>query len=235
MGRPSRPRPPGRQRSITDWFRDLSSITVAIIVGIVVVAVFVAVPRLFGEQDAPDLTDIGDGSTATGTSLPLSLDDVNFESGTVDIIADNEGPDVTSYCNNRAAATGLLEWRGNRLTEAGGQRRVAQFVAQFESSVHATMYLAENSDIVDCDSWQTGSRGNEVIFTIVETTPDRIFGDETKQFDLQVSGDGPELFLQTLLVRSGQEVAQFTFVSVNRQDLVRLEDLTAQATVELGF
>ena len=43
-------------------------------------------------------------------------------------------------CRQSFAASATA-WNANRLTEGGGRRRLAQLVAHFESSIHATTYL----------------------------------------------------------------------------------------------
>jgi hypothetical protein len=194
--------------------------------------------RLDGETAAAAASDPGDGDPAASDPivLPLSLELVGVDAGTVETTGATEGPEATSYCNNSPEVSGLVDWQGNRLTEGSGRRRVAQLVARFESSFDAAAYVASSSAIIDCDRWETTSVDDEVLrFSVAEQIPATIFGDETRQFDLEAAADGPELFLRTLLVRSGNLVAQFTFVSANRQDLARIDDLAGTAADELGF
>ncbi len=167
--------------------------------------------------------------------LPLDPDAVGFEGGATEPAADSDGPLAPSYCNNVPEAGGLLAWRGNRLTDETGRRRLAQSIARFATSDDAGAYVEANSTIIDCASWQTTADDRQLRFEVIEVSPETIFGDETKRFDVQATVDGPDLFLQTLLVRSGRDVAQFTFVSANRQDLAQLDELVARAVVTLGY
>jgi hypothetical protein len=253
LAAPTRPRPPGHRRSTYDKL--VAQGPTVILAALAALLLAVAGMGLLiyslsggssteagsGTGSGPRPDDAtGEGAAATTRQLdpielPLDLDSVGFEAGTVEPTADSEGPDAASYCNNAPAASGLSDWRGNRLTEDSGRRRVAQLVARFESSFDAAAYVAASSAIIDCEEWETTSGDGVLQFTVSEQTPATVFGDETRQFDLQASAEGPELFLRTLLVRSQNLVAQFTFVSANRQDLARIDELAEVATEQLGF
>jgi hypothetical protein len=244
--RPLRPREPGQPPPINDGPGLPRSLVIAAAVAGIVVAggLGVKIVNVLRDPEPADLGELaataeatvdGDSGQQLALALPLDLADVGFDSGTVEETATDEGPGAISYCDHPPEATGLIEWRGNRLTENRGQRRVAQIVANFTSARQAAAYLASNSSIVDCTGWSAGSDGGAKRFTVIEETPQTVFGDETKQFEVEVDNDGPALFLRTLLIRSGAKIAQLTFVSVNRQDLSAIETLAAEATVELGF
>lgn len=234
---PARPRPPGRVRSLGERLREQRPqlILTAIATGflLLVVVALIAYASRGVEGSSPPATA---GSTDAGPiRLPLDLEAVGFADGTVLDVAPDEGPDAISFCNHAPAASGLVDWAGNRLTERDGRRRVAQLVARFATSVDAAAYLSENSTIVDCESWDAETDADTVRFTVSETRPETLHGDETKQFDLEANTVGPDLFLRIVLVRSGPEVAQFTLVSANQQDLSLLDDLVTEATAELGY
>ncbi|MGF1597433.1 MAG: hypothetical protein ACFCVK_10990 [Acidimicrobiales bacterium] len=177
----------------------------------------------------------GDSTATEPLVLPLDLAAVGFAEGTVEETALDEGPDAPSYCNTRPTTEGLREWRGNRLTEQDGRRRVAQMVSRFRSSLDAAAHLESTAAAVDCETWRTGQGDAAITFQALEGTPSTIFGDATRRFDLRATTSGPDLFLRTLMVRSGREVAQFTYVSANQQDLGLLDDLVAVAVTELGY
>lgn len=167
-------------------------------------------------------------------TLPLTLDEVGLAGGQVEPNGGNEGPDAISYCNHRPSADGLVGWDGNRLKSAEGRHRLAQMVVHFSSSIHATAYLAANSAIIDCDSWRAGDDGT-MLFSVAEVSPSRIYGDEAKQFELTVTTGDVDLYLRTVLVRSGADVAQFTMASPDPGTLDDLDHLVALATTKLGF
>lgn len=167
--------------------------------------------------------------------LPLDLDQVGFLRGAITPTLAGEGPAATGFCNNAPNTQGLQEWIGDRITEEGGRRRVAQLVARFQSSADAAAFLFSNGDIIDCDSWQTESGDERLTFTVSEATPETVLGDETRRFELTATGDEIALFLRILLVRSGAEVAQFTLVSGNQEDLPLIDRLADEATAELGY
>lgn len=205
---------------------------VAVLAVLVIVSLFALVQRI-GEQATTTPTgQAGPGATVV---VPLGLADVGFERGTVEETTSAEGPEAASYCDNVPVTDGLVEWSGNRLTEDGGRRRVAQLVARFQSSIDASAFVASHSTIIDCEEWEAESGESALRLTVVEDVPETIHGDETKQFSLEASGTGPVLFLRTVLVRSGADIAQFTFVSANRQDLTLLDDIVARAVARLGF
>jgi hypothetical protein len=167
--------------------------------------------------------------------LPLDLASVGFENGTVEPTAATEGPGAVSYCNRRPTADGLLSWDGNRLTAADNHQRVSQIVARFRSSLDADIYLNSSVEITDCERWVTGE--DELEFTVTGRAPRTLHGDDTRILELQKleNETDPALFLETVLVRSGRDVLQLTFVSANRRDLTKLEPLTDLAVAELGF
>ena len=245
MAPAARPRPPGRPQSFADRLRGLNpaSFTIPVIMTCTVgLLLILALPWLFSPK-SDDLTE-ADRQTETaglGTDraatieLPLSLDEVGFPGGVVDPATATEGPGAASYCDHAPSIDGLSAWNANRLTEGGGRRRLAQLVAHFESSIHATTYLGAISGLIDCESWPGGTEDEPVTFTITEVTPSRVFADETKQFELQALRQTSVLYLRTYLIRSGHKVAQLTYVSPEPADLNRLQELTATAVAELGL
>ena len=68
---------------------------------------------------------------------------------------------------------------------------------------------------------------------MTEADPTSDAGDESRQFDLTATTDGPDLFLRVILTRSGRDVLQVTYVSANRQDLDQTGRLVARAA-EIG-
>jgi hypothetical protein len=201
-----------------------------------------ALPSLFGpknddptEPEGPAEPAGAQLDRASTIELPLSLDEVDFPGGAIDPTSASEGPGAASFCDNAPPADGLIEWNANRLTESGGRRRLAQLVAHFESSIHASTYLDAVSGLVDCETWPGGSPEEPVTFTITEVTPSRVFADETKQFELLATRPTSVLYLRTYLVRSGPRLVQTTYISADQADLGKLEDLTAAAVAELDF
>lgn len=185
-------------------------------------------------DDTSNVSSLPEGA-AGPIVLPLDLTAVGFETGTVETTAADEGPDAPSYCNNRPLADGLVEWQGNRLTEDGGQKRVAQLVGRFETPLDASVFMTSVAEGVDCAEWTVGDGSTALTFHVTEQPPDSAFGDETKRFDLQVAAEGLDLFLRTVLIRSGHDVAQFTYVSVDEQDLALLDPLATSAVAVLGY
>ncbi|MDH3681721.1 MAG: hypothetical protein OEV40_17430 [Acidimicrobiia bacterium] len=210
-----------------------------ILAGTATAFVFVAVLVLIffaltGEERTPAALDESPAAAAP-LRLPLDLEDIGFDDGTITDMVAGEGPTALSFCDNAPTTEGLGEWSGNRLTETGGRRRVAQLLVRFRTSSDASAYLGSHSSIVDCESWDTTTGDETVRFTVTEVAPELVYGDGTKQFELQATTVGPDLFLRMVMIRSGPEIAQFTIVSANRQDLALLQPLVATAVSELGY
>jgi hypothetical protein len=160
-------------------------------------------------------------------ALPLDPAAAGFVDGAGQELGIAEGPAAVSYCRHAPAVTGLQAWRGSRLTEAGGQRRVIQVVSRFQSPQQAATYLTAVATLVDCQSWQ--SDDPPIRFTVAQAAPVTTFGDETKRFDLQATADSSRYFLRSLLFRVGRQVVQLTYVSVDRADLDNLDALAGRA------
>jgi hypothetical protein len=242
----SRPRAPGRNRPLGERLR--GNHQQLLLVGLVAGAALIVASTLAAlawnarttttsnaDADGNPSTAGDDGTDSSGQLvLPLGLADVGFE-GTVEEVAPEEGPAAISYCNNRPVTDGMTGWTGNLLTETDGRRRVVQTVSRFRSSVDAAAFVASNSTIVDCETWDTVGDGTPVTLTVAELTPETVHGDETKQFDLSAATSGPDLFLRVILARSGRDVIQITYVSANRQDLEDTDRLVALAAETSGF
>lgn len=243
----SRPRAPGRGQTLGERIRGNQQQLVlgGLVAGAALVVAATLIALTLNARSASDnggaagapptsSTETTPPADPSGIVLPLGLTDVGIE-GTITAVASDEGPNATSYCNNTPDTAGLIDWSGNRLTETGGRRRVVQLLARFRSSVEAAAYMTSNAAIVDCESWETAGQDAAVTFTIAELTPATIQGDETRQFELSATTDGPDLFLRVLLARSGRDVMQITYVSANRQDLDDTDRLLARAIETSGF
>ena len=210
-----------------------AAVGTAAVLGLVVGAVLIV-----GSGDPSDpaaTTAATDTPVRPPLVLPLDLALVGFDEGLVEPTPIDEGPAALGYCNRRPVADRLDEWQGNRLTDAEGRRRVAQMVARFQSSTDAAAHLTSITESTDCSAWTTGEGPEAITFTVSESPPSAVHGDETRRFDLVATSEGPNLFLRTVVVRSGRDVAQFTYVSANQQDLDVLDELVATSVSALGF
>jgi len=168
-------------------------------------------------------------------ALPLGLADLEFSQATIEATPGAEGPGAAGFCNLSADISGLVKWKGNRVTESGQNRRVAQMVLVFGTPFDASSYVSSTADNVSCDHWVVESNGNSVSF---EVTPSPYLGrisDETVGIDVTANTGESKLFTRTALVRSANWVFQVTVVSANPDDIEATADLAAKATSKLDF
>jgi hypothetical protein len=212
--------------------RALDTPTLAAALAVAVIAVVAAVIILW-LLSSPDSGEETEAVGPPAIELVLTAEEAGLVGGDVEPIRPTEGPGAPTYCNHSPDIDGLLGWDGNRVTAPNGQRRLAQMVARFRSSVHAAAYLASNSALIDCQTWESTTE-DPVVFTVTEVVPRRILGDETKQFELTATrDDDAALYLRTILVRSGAMVAQLTMVSTDEADLGILAELAELAATRL--
>lgn len=232
---PTRPRDADRGPTLLDQLAEQSTrVSLAALVAAALLGFGVFVLAFAGGDGRGDADPTAEqaGDTAF-PALPLDLESVGFDTGSLVKTGQEEGPGAISYCNRRPTAEGLVAWDGNRLTAEESHQRVSQLVARFRSSLDADRYIESNSAITDCGRWTTGEEQLEL--TVVEREPRVLHGDDTRVFELQKLEPDPALFLETVMVRSGRDVLQLTFVSANQRDLAQLEPLTELAVEKLGL
>ena len=252
----SRSRPPGSSQPFSERVRVRSA---RLALGVATVAALAATvgALLFGAlsgQDEAEGSALGPTADRPPT-LPLDLEQLDLEqldveqhspepdssepfgagAGLVEITPADEGPAAIGFCDTAPNTEGLIVWSGNRLTESGSRRRVAQMVVRFASSVDAARFMASTAATADCESWEAVSGTETMEFTVAERIATTIHGDETNLFDVQAGSGGPDLFLRIAMVRSGPEVAHITVVSPNQQDLDRIDELVTEASDQLGY
>ncbi len=232
-GPTARPRDPGQ--APTSGFPARSLLAVVLAVIIVGLGGLLAADRFGGRPKAPAIPPAAEAAdTARDATLALPLDPAaaGFPGGTSQEVDATQGPAAVSYCRHAPATTGIEAWRGTRLTDQAGQRRVVQLVSRFQTPQQASAYLTATSALVDCQSWQTGDKPT-LRFSIAQSSSPTLYGEETRRFDLQALGDGSRYYLRSLVFRSGRQVVQLTYVSVDGTDLDALDDLAAQAATRL--
>ncbi len=174
-------------------------------------------------------------TAARAPTLPLDLDQLGFRNGQIEATAADEGPDAIGFCNRAPDTDGLITWSGNRLTEPGSRRRVAQMVVRFRSSVDAARFMTSTAATGECDGWEAESGSELLQFDVTEQLTTTIRGDETRRFDVRAGSDGPDLFLRVVMIRSGPEVTHLTVVSANQQDLQQVDQIADEASDRLGY
>lgn len=240
---PLRPREPGERRpGASDPTRISSRYLVAMTAGglAAIILAAVVVVRSASSSDNGSSEPAGAAALSQDTTthdpsrpLPLDLVAVDFTGGTsVDSGAD-QGPGAVGFCRHAPATTGLDGWRANQLTDSTGERRIVQLVAHFRSSIQAANYLSSNVAIASCQSWAAGSSDRLTLFSLSQQPPANPLGDETRRFELAASTGDSNLFLRTLLIRRDRDVVSLTYVSGDRTDLDRIDDLAALAVSRL--
>ncbi len=197
--------------------------------------------RAVGSNSEPVPRDLAEEAAAQSAAaldpdlvLPLTLADTGFDAGTTTDATAEQGPGATGVCGQRPAVEGLEAWRANRLTDAEQQRRVGQLLARFRSTTQAAAYLAASDGLLGCERWETTIGNRTVAFTATSSPAPSGLGEEARQLDLTSVGEGERWYLRILLVRSGDQVLQLSYVSGSRSDLDALAALAPAAVSALG-
>jgi len=165
--------------------------------------------------------------------LPLTLADAGFDAGTTEDATAEQGPGAAGVCGQRPAVEGLEAWRANRLTDAAQQRRLGQMLVRFRSATQASAFLSANDGLLGCDRWETTIGNRTVAFTATGSPAPAGLGEEARQVDLASVGDGERWYLRILLIRSGDQVLQLSYISGARADLDALGTLAPAALAVL--
>lgn len=168
-------------------------------------------------------------------ALPLGLADLEFSQATIEATPSSEGPGVPGFCNLSANTSGLVKWRGNRITDSDKHRRVSQIVLVFGTSFDASSYVSSIVDNTSCDTWAVDSGEDPVSFDTISHTNLAPIYDETALIDVVANTSDSILYVRTGLVRSVNWVYQISVVSIDQSDLELTDELATRGSDLLDF